>query len=677
MKPTQFQIDTVKVIGVIVAILLAFWGQNLLLSKWPVNLTSDNILAIGGALLITSGVLMAVLLPSSYLNSFSSYVKQNSAYQSTLIKQSNHIVIVLLFFLPILLCIFAINNYISSGEDGFVRAIWLTSVILLISVSAIYNLTSPPHPHAESSPPFKLIHWVIIGALVIGGFWLRYNHLDTLPMDLHGDMASMGLGARDILSGKESRFFAAAWAGIQLLAYQYESLFMRLFGNNLFGLNTSAVFSGVAILPGTYALVWRTSDSHRLAILTTFLVTINVSAIHFSRLAAYTAPWFFGVWSVFFFIDGLRARKNMSFTLAGLGTAVCLQMYFSSRSVPFIMLGFLVYAFIFQRSWVTQNLNGFLCMLIGVVIGLGPALIYIFRNFDIFMARSREVFLFTDGVMAHTMHKFNQTTLGGVLQEQIKRGLLMFNYYGDSSTQFGWQEPMFPAELSPFVSLGLFISLFRLKRPLHALAIIWWITILVIGVILTVDPPFWPRLQGMPIVGSMFAAIAIAPILQILEQLSTIFLKSSLRKNVLSSKLVNTTTALIWGLSFVFLIWSGLQTWEKYYEFATVKIGPFAATGRVISQTQESTTVCLVTDPLSVEIREIAFLGYPRKLINISPNEHIEAAENKCIGESVIWIITPNHKDWLGRLASRWPNGVKAEYKVRQDVLIFTSYLIQ
>ena len=51
-------------------------------------------------------------------------------------------------------------------------------------------------------------------------------------------------------------------------------------------------------------------------------------------------------------------------------------MYASGRVFLFILGGFLLCVFIFQRLWITKNKHGLLLMALGVLLAMGPGLIY-------------------------------------------------------------------------------------------------------------------------------------------------------------------------------------------------------------------------------------------------------------------------------------------------------------
>ena len=584
-----------------------------------------------------------------------------------------------LFVLSVAISVAAITFYTLRGESEAIRYLWVISIVLLVIALGPWPFASrETEPRAEHSPPFGALSLVILGVIVVAGFWLRFDRIDSIPSDFHGDMASMGLGAREILLGRQTEIFSAGWAGIQWMAFAHESIFMRVFGNNLYGADMAPVVSGTLIILGWYLLVWRVSDSHRLAALAAAVLAINIPNIHFSRILTYIHPWLYGVWTMFFFVDGLRARRNLSFVLAGIGLAFCVQMYFSGRAIAFIIVALLAWAALFRRAWVTDNVGRLALFGLSVLVGLGPSAVFILRNIGIFMSRTSEVFILNPAVMTHMKGMLGQTTVEGVMLQQVKRSLLMFNYYGDTSTQFGLPEPMFTQAISPFVVLGFFIALLRPRRPGHALGLIWWAIILMTGAILTGEPPFWPRLQGMPPIGALFAAIAMDRILQALSDALNIGVQpgavSVADGGALAGLRPRIAMAALVALPAVYISANGVDNWNHYFDTVKNNPRPQALIGRVLSKLPPQVAACIFTDPLALTIRETEFLAYPRLLIELPPNAPANALE-RCPGPPFVWIITPNHLGRLETIRARWPNGVAQQQK-SSGATIFTTYLV-
>ncbi len=267
------------------------------------------------------------------------------------------------------------------GESSLVQRLWAGGVILF-AASALLGLRArrSAHPEAQTSPHFGWIHIAILVAILAAAFWLRFYQLDKIPSDFHGDMGSHGLIARSMALGEERLLFHDAWANLPLMTFLPAAISLKVFGNNLFGLQMTSVLGGMMSLLGFYLLVWRLFDRRRLAALATALVAINVVHLHFSRIAEYMDPWPFAIWALFLVVDGLKARRFSSLALAGLLMGLSVQMYYSGRIIVFILAAFLVYALLFQRRWVTQNQLGLGLMVLGGLVALGPDLIFFARN---------------------------------------------------------------------------------------------------------------------------------------------------------------------------------------------------------------------------------------------------------------------------------------------------------
>ncbi|MBK9096124.1 MAG: glycosyltransferase family 39 protein [Anaerolineae bacterium] len=328
---------------------------------------------------------------------------------------------------------FGLQRFAWQGEDGSVQAIWLLSILLFLASQAPWQLLRRAGGATRRIWPARatLFNLLILVVILSAAFWLRVNRLEIIPYDFHGDMASYGIQGREIIMGNQWRLFQEGWANIPMIGYLPTAAAMALFGNNLFGLNMSAVIAGMLSLLAFYLFIWRLFDSPRLALLATALVAINVPHIHFAPGRTWTpgrsicspsSCW----WMAY-------ARRNFSLALAGVLLSFGLQMYYSGRVVLFIIAGFLLFALLFRRDWIKGNLIGLTLMALGLLIGLGPSLIYFARNQDALVERSRSVFLFYPAVMNHLMGKYGVSTPWAVFLEQARLSLLMFHVSADST----------------------------------------------------------------------------------------------------------------------------------------------------------------------------------------------------------------------------------------------------
>jgi len=552
--------------------------------------------------------------------------------------------------------------FVWKGENGLVRALWLAGLLLFVGAQVLWPWwRRQAGPQSEASPAWRWYHVAFLLLVLIGGFWLRFYHLALIPHDFHGDMASHGLQARDILAGGSSGWFHEGWANIPMLAFMPATLTLKFFGNDIFGLRMASVIGGMIVLLGLYLLTWRLFDRHRLALLATAILAVNIPHIHFSRIAEYMDPWSFLVVALFFVVDGLKARRPAALAAAGVLLGLGLQMYYSSRVIVFILAISLLYMWLFRRQWLTQNRKALFLLAAGGLVALGPSLIYFATHSEALLERSRSVFLFYEPVMTHLQGKYGLSSQWAVLGEQIKRSLLMFHHSIDSSTQFGYPHPMFSSLLAPWVALGVGFSLRHWRKPGPGLVLIWMTTILVLGSILTNNAPFWPRLVGILPVAALLAGLAI--------DRGLILLQGLVAPNARQAPWLLAVIAL-GGIGV-----AGWGNWQLYDNTVSFNARGQARVGRYIATLPADMAVCNFSDPFQLAVRETYFLAWPRPLLDL-PAAAPEGLIARCPGPPLVWILTPNHMDRLPALQARWPDGLLEDHYYGNGVLAFSSYMV-
>ncbi len=561
-------------------------------------------------------------------------------------------------------------RFVQLGEDTQVQIAWLGSLVLFLASQA-----PVPTRSALADLPARLRHvppstwWTLAAliALMMVAAWLRLTRLETLPADLHGDMASYGLQAREYLHGREWRIFREGWANIPVVGYLPTIASMALFGDNLFGLNMAAVLGGLFSLLGFFFLLWRLFGRPQLALLATAILAITIPHIHFSRIAAYIDPWPWSLWAAYFLVDGLLSRRAFSFALAGVLLAFGGQMYYAGRVVFFVLPLFGTYLLLFHRAWLAGRGRGLIIFGLGCLVAFGPTAVYFAQHVDLFMERSRVVFLFYPDVMTHLMGKYGVDSTWEVVLEQTQRSLLMYHHGPDSSTQFGYPHPMFGSWISPLIALALGYALRWWRVPGITFWTIFWGLNLVVGGILTGDAPAWMRLVGMTFAGALFAALA-------LHRVGSASL-ALLARDVAFG---NTTPRVRFGLTatlVVFLLVGGWQDWTTYTRLASANGRPQALIGRYLASLPPSVAACDISEPYDVQIRETAFLAAPRPLVDLPSN--LSATDvTRCPGPPFVWILGPSQWRELALLRSTWPGGVETQHRLGNGAPVFLSYLV-
>ncbi len=552
------------------------------------------------------------------------------------------------------------------GEDALTRGLWLGSLLALGLLT--WFTAWPWSSWKQKMRPWQRQHILGLLAILAGAAWLRFHLLAAIPQDFHGDMASMGLQARAIMNGQVPEIFRTGWADIPMLGFYPSLLGLKLVANDIFGLNFVPALEGVLSVLALYLLVWRVHGSHRLAALSAAILAVNIPHIHFSRLAAYMDPW---PWILFAFLllaHGLLARRLWPWPLAGALIGLSLQMYYSGRVAVVILLAGGLYLWWVnpQRAWAWRKwlLAAGTLLGMGLLVALGPSLVFFLRHPDPFLSRSREVFLFHEPVMVHLQGKYGVDTPMAVLWEQVRRSVLMFNASHDTSTQFGYPHPLFTGFVSPLIGLGVAASLRFLRRPGPGLGVIWLFLIMLLGSVLTNNAPFWPRLVGILPVAAYMAALAVAFSLQTwgLEGPASLWEPTP-----------SATALLALTMGLVLL---GHRNWTAYFLATSNNARPAARIGRYLDSLPDAMHACSFSRPYRLQVREIQFLAWPHTLLDLEPQITGPLLE-ACPGPERVWILGPNEGSQRTRVQRRWPQGQLRPLYDGARRVVFQSFLVR
>jgi hypothetical protein len=536
---------------------------------------------------------------------------------------------------------FALVRFSTAAETSAIVWSWL------IGIAALLIAQWPPSTQrTRKAPPVlpaERVYLLALAGLLVLALALRVYRLTTLPLDLDGDFASHGLQARALATGQEPFLFKFGWANIPMIGFLPAALTMKVFGTGLVGLNASGVVEGLGMIVGVY-LLGRQLIHPRAGLLAAALLTISYTHVHFSRTSEYIDPVVFMVYAVFFLVLGLQRGRGWAFVLSGLAAAFSLQMYYSGRITLFIVASVGLYLLIARRDLLAARWQGGLLWLLALLAGLGPMLIVFLRDWEGFVSRSREVFLFTPAVLEHLRYKYQVDSLGGILWEQVKRTLLVFHVYADTSTQFGLQRPIVDVVFSALLALGVGYALAHLRRFGHFLLLAWLGLILLLGLFLTNNAPFWPRLLGLLPPAALLAGLAVervyTPVVDWARQRQLAWVRPA------------AIALLIAGLAV-----AGWHNWNTY----VASKGSWAMTrtriGRLLAEAPHQTRAYIVADPYRYIDREFEFLAPGRLLGDLSEEQVRSGAIPLDSAGPTLIVVTPNHAALVDVLRLRYPAG--------------------
>jgi 4-amino-4-deoxy-L-arabinose transferase-like glycosyltransferase len=615
----------------IIALVLATLAQS--------SLTGSATLAAG--CLITLGLLV---LLSSYLH------RRHTSHRSDT------------FTSIILLGALVGAGLVLSALSSYRAAVPLYAAAVFLFVPAIGNRFEARARGSESRTAWELI--VLLGILCLA-FVLQGYRVALIPPGFHGDEGESGMQALQLLHGEVGSLISVGWYHLPMLSFAWHAVSMRVFGETVYGLRMSSVIVGTLTLVPFYFLT-RMLFNRTTALLATFLLAVSHPFIALNRLGInYTQTTLFEVTTFYFLFRGLRSRKWWDYAACGLFLGAGLYLYYASRLVPFIVLGFLFCGCILDRSFLRQHWRGMAVVWLAAALIFAPMGVYFLQNPWHFMSRTTHVFALNSQGWVDT--PYPQSDAVQTLIRQAARVLPLFNYGGDTSGQYGYTGPLLDFITSILFLLGMGYSIAHASRPRHFFLLIWFWATLIVGGILTLPAPFVPRLAGMLPVLAIFAAVAADATLNLFTE---------------TWKQKNATRAVLGVLVALTLGVTAFLNYDTYFNKYLHTIQgwamrePATAIARYAESLGDDYEIYLLGEPkLYVRHGTIRFIA--RSMIGIDVLDPAQYIPLRAQGEkNAAYVLLPSHLHHLSSLQQYYPRGVVRNFTRESGELWFTTFEI-
>jgi 4-amino-4-deoxy-L-arabinose transferase-like glycosyltransferase len=374
---------------------------------------------------------------------------------------------------------------------GSATWLWLMGLVALVGGAVVVE--SRPTPGVQERPRWQAAELGALLAVLGVAIWLRVPDLATVPPNVHGDEASIGLDARAILTGQMPAVFATGWYDVPALSFAIHAATMRLFGDNLFGLRLASAIEGVLSVLLLYLLARRLWGP-RTALLAAAFLAVAAWHIHFSRTGFhYMQAPVATLLVLYFLIRGLQDQRVLDFVLCGCAIGLCVEVYYAARLAPVIAATYLAYRALTERGFIKAHARGMLALALGAAVFLAPIAVVFARDPTSFGARSAGVLVTSPSNLAHEQDGYHVDSLPAVLALQAERTLEAFNVRGETSLQYGNPTPLLDFWTGALLAMSALAILLRPGSATGLLLASWvWLT-LGIGSVLTIDALFSPR----------------------------------------------------------------------------------------------------------------------------------------------------------------------------------------
>ena len=363
--------------------------------------------------------------------------------------------------------------------------------LLILGLSAAARTSAP-------SAPFSRADRVAVAVLAVACVGFFFVQLTDMPPEVHGDEAETALDALRLLEESDRGLFSTSWFGLPILHAAPTALGFILFGPDLFGLRmTSALLASASVLL-LFAIVRRLANTP-LAVVAALVLASQRYFIHLARTGYhYVDTPFLSLLALWLLVRVWQDRRPSSVIWCGIALGLGVQTYYASRLVPVLLtVTTLLVALRAPRGTRRYYLFDLgLVALIALAVA-APLFAHFTGHFDELWGRTQETSIFNPESREHLSHGYHTTSLARMLLIQLREALSIFHFAGDTSVQYGYQAPLLDLFSGVFFLAGTGSLIARTFQPLASIPLLWISIPLLLGGVLTIDTPFYPRMSGI------------------------------------------------------------------------------------------------------------------------------------------------------------------------------------
>jgi len=385
-------------------------------------------------------------------------------------------------------------------------ALWLVAVgsVLVWAFSGVRWSQLRPSALKERLWAYR---WELatVTAMTAAAVILRVVNLTSLPTPFSGDEAAFGQRAVSVLDGSDHNMFRSDLHGSPTMYFFAIASFYKVFGVGEFGIRLLSALAGAATIPVLYLLLRQMFDRW-VGLLGALYLTGYHFHVHYSRMGLNNiGDVFIIVLTLYFAWRASRSGKTSDFVLTGLTTGFSLYFWQAGKLTPLIVAALFGYTALRRPSFLKENASGMGLALLAYGVSALPLGVFWLTHQNEFLTRMNEMGIFQSGWIDRQQEATGKSTIT-ILWEQAVHAFGGFGRYKDTSPHY--LAPISLVDrlsLVPFL-LGIAYALYRILEERYFVLLTLFAGSIIAGGVLTVDPPFSPRLlPPIPVVAAMVA----------------------------------------------------------------------------------------------------------------------------------------------------------------------------
>ncbi|MEA3338669.1 MAG: glycosyltransferase family 39 protein [Chloroflexota bacterium] len=400
----------------------------------------------------------------------------------------------------------------------FIDLLWLW----LLGVTEFMLAFAPPFSFGKARE--RLSRWLRgnrveltwLTALLLAALLVRAFDLEHIPANLGGDEGTQGMAALELLGPPLSNPFSTGWFAVPTMSFLWYGLGMRLFGESVAGLRAFSALAGALTVLTTFLLA-RELWGRRVGWLAAILLACSHYHIHFSRLGSNQivdglfitlALWLLARGLRPERAEGLRSRRTLYFALSGAVAGLGWYGYFGARLVGIIMALYLAWRWAAGYRFFARYGQLLLLLLIAALIVAAPLLLHFAQHPDKMTSRLEQVSIFASGWLEREQ-EITGRSAASLLLEQFWKSISAFNYTLDPTFWYLSSIPLLDFVSGALFVMGLLWVTAKYRWPSNGLLLAWFWAALILGWVLTENPPSSMRMTGIAPALSILVALGL------------------------------------------------------------------------------------------------------------------------------------------------------------------------
>ena len=390
------------------------------------------------------------------------------------------------------LLLLGVSFYDIEMEIGDAAAgLWMAGIVLLFGGSL----------QARSRPRQRLTGCVLAAAVLVVAAAPRLYRLADYPPNLHLDMGQWSVQVFELLDTRPETLFTNGWADIPMIGYFWSALWTAIGGRSLAGARLASAVGGIVVVAAAFFIARRLYNL-RTAVVSTAFLAVNHGLIHFSRIQAYMDPIPFQVLAISSLLAALETGGYGWFALAGLAGGYSTLTYHAGRITPPVLFLLIVLVLLWYPRTVLRRWPGLVLFIVSLAAMLGPLVIVYYDGRANAFGRGNMYAWVHDGAIDFK-----------ILGETLRHGSAMvmgtFWFFRDAASQYAAPGPAFFPPMATLFGMAVVAAVCRPRDLRDTWLLLWCLTILVVGGVLTIDQPFWPRMFAAFVPAALMCAVVV------------------------------------------------------------------------------------------------------------------------------------------------------------------------